>query len=277
MKDPLYRPSLEEGYTPIVEEGNEKLKYIEFGILRLKKGKSFRENLENKEAALIILEGKFTVKAKKSAGAVGATFMTPKEWKSLERKNVFEERAYGVYIPPHSSYEISGEEDGEIAIAKSPSDLESEPCLVTPREVKVNLRGKGNFQRNVYEIIDSGIKARRLVMGETINLPGNWSSYPPHKHDVDNPPAESKLEELYFFKLNPPQGFGLIRLYDKREDKVYTVRNNDVVLIDKGYHPVAAAPGYSLYYLWILAGENRTLSPNDDPQHAWVKNYKPQD
>jgi 5-deoxy-glucuronate isomerase len=266
MKDSLYRPILKEGYTPIIEEGNEKLKFIEFGILRLKKGKSFQGTLENKEAALIILKGKFTVK-------VEATFMAPKEWKSIgERSSVFNGQAYGVYIPSHSSYEIRGEEDGEIAIAKSPSDLESEPRLITPREVKVNLRGKGNFQRNVYDIIDSDIKAQRLLVGETINPPGNWSSYPPHKHDEDNLPTESKLEELYFFKVNPPEGFGLIRLYDKTKDKVYTVQNNDVVVIDKGYHPVAAAPGYSLYYLWILAGEKRTLFPNDDPQHSWVKN-----
>jgi 5-deoxy-glucuronate isomerase len=261
MKGSLYRPILKEGYTPIIEEGNEKLKFIEFGILRLKKGKSFQGTLENKEAALIILEGKCTVKVKE------------KEWKSIgERNNVFNGRAYAVYLPPHSSYEIRGEEDGEIAIPKSPSDLESEPRLITPQEVKVNLRGKGNFQRNVYDIIGSDIKARRLVVGETINLPGNWSSYPPHKHDEDNLPTESKMEELYFFRVNPPQGFGLIRLYDKAEDKVYTVQNNDVVVIDKGYHPVAAAPGYSLYYLWILAGEKRTLFPNDDPQHSWVKN-----
>ena len=268
MEDLHYRPLLKDGYTPVVEEGNEKLKYIEFGVLRLKEGESFQENLENKEAALIILQGKFTVKAKKS---VGATFMAPKEWKSLERKNVFEDKAHGVYLPPHSSYQVRAEREGEIAIVKSPSGLEGEARLVTPREVKVNLRGKGNFQRNVYDIIDSDVKAQRLLVGETINLPGNWSSYPPHKHDQDNLPSESKLEELYFFKLNPAQGFGIIRLYDKTRDQVYVLQNNDVVLIDRGYHPVAAAPGYSLYYLWILAGETRTLAPNDDPQHSWVK------
>lgn len=262
MKGLLYRtfPTSGGDYTPIIEEGNEKLKHIEFGILRLKEGEFFQEDLENKEVALVILEGKCTVKVRE------------KEWKSIgERENVFSGKAYGIYIPPNSSYQIRGEKDGEIAIAKSPSDLKTEPHLVTPREVKVRSAGKGNFQRNVYDIIGSDIKAGRLLVGETINLPGNWSSYPPHKHDEDNLPTESKMEEVYFFKVNPPQGFGFIRLYDKRHDEVYTVQNNDVVIIPKGYHPVAAAPGYSLYYLWILAGEKRILSPKDDPEHSWVK------
>jgi 5-deoxy-glucuronate isomerase len=118
---------------------------------------------------------------------------------------------------------------------------------------------------------------QNLIVGETINPPGNWSSSPPHKHDVDDLPMESKLEEVYFYKLKPQQGFGLQRIYsdDGDLDEAYVIRDGDTVAFPRGYHPVVAAPGYQLYYLWVLAGEKRIMCPNDDPDHAWVKDTEP--
>jgi 5-deoxy-glucuronate isomerase len=122
--------------------------------------------------------------------------------------------------------------------------------------------------------VPDSVPAQRLLIGETYNPPGLWSSYPPHKHDVQQPPQETKLEEVYHFRLNPPQGFGLQRVYGDGFDECYTAQDRDTVVITKGYHPVVGAPGYQLYYLWILAGEERTMHPRDDDAHAWAKEAK---
>jgi 5-deoxy-glucuronate isomerase len=109
-------------------------------------------------------------------------------------------------------------------------------------------------------------------VGETFNEPGGWSSYPPHKHDRHDPPAEVALQEVYHFRLQPRQGFGIQRMYspERGTDEVLVVEDGDTVLIPFGYHPVVAAPGYRLYYLWALAGEGRDLRLREDPAHAWV-------
>ena len=110
----------------------------------------------------------------------------------------------------------------------------------------------------------------RLLAGETYNPSGLWSSYPPHKHDTQRAPEESKLEEVYHFRVKPAGGFGIQRVYGDGFDDAYAVQNRDTVAIARGYHPVAAAPGYELYYLWILAGEERVLHWWEDPSHSWV-------
>ena len=253
----LYKYAEAEDYTQIINDG-----LIEFGILRLTKGRHFVSIEDDKETALIILSGKCTIKC------------DVYEWKSIgERNSVFEGDAYGAYIPFNYKYEIFTEEEVEIAICKAPSNHKSEPVLITPADVKCRIVGKSNWERRVCDIIDLDVNAKRLLVGETFNSPGNWSSYPPHKHDEDNLHKETKMEEVYFYKVNPKQGFGMQRIYtkDKKLDEVYAVENNDVVLIPKGYHPVVAAPGYSIYYLWVLVGENRILMPNDDPVHEWIR------
>jgi 5-deoxy-glucuronate isomerase len=111
-----------------------------------------------------------------------------------------------------------------------------------------------------------------LIIGETFNPPGNWSSSPPHKHDRDDPPREEKFEEVYFYRLDPPQGFALQRVYsaDGDLDVCYAVKHNDAVVLPRGYHPVVAAPGYRLYYLWVLAGQSRNPVWSEDPAHSWI-------
>ena len=109
------------------------------------------------------------------------------------------------------------------------------------------------------------------MLGETINPPGNWSSYPPHKHDRHAPPEEVALEEVYYYRFKPDGGFGVQLIYDDRDERALIVRDGDVVAIPSGYHPVVAAPGYTLYYLWVMAGEGRQLAPFFDARHAWVQ------
>lgn len=258
----LYKYELSNGYTEIFRRGEYGLKFISFGILRLDDRQDFAENSGNEEVALVILSGKCSIKA--------GSYNYP----SLgNRASVFAGKAYGVYIPCNTDYSIIGESQTEIAICKTPSELSSYPALINPDNVIVRNVGQHNWKRYVHDIIDMRINASKIVVGETFNPPGNWSSYPPHRHDFDNLPEESEQEEVYFFKVEPSQGFGIQRIYmdDLSIDEVYTIRNNTAIAIPKGYHPVAAAPGYQVYYLWILAGEKRILKPKDDPAHAWIR------
>jgi 5-deoxy-glucuronate isomerase len=123
----------------------------------------------------------------------------------------------------------------------------------------------------------TNVKAQRLILGETFTTAGNWSSFPPHKHDTLALPDEVAQEELYIYKIRPEQGFGIQYWYTTSDspfgalDEVAAVRENDITLMPYGYHPVAAPPGYDVYYLWFMAGAVREMRPNEDPRHRWLK------
>jgi 5-deoxy-glucuronate isomerase len=144
--------------------------------------------------------------------------------------------------------------------------------------VEIEIRGGGNATRQINSIFPPGFACERLVAVEVYTPGGNWSSYPPHKHDVHRVDAtgqmlEADLEEIYFYKIDRPEGFAIQRVYttDGRLDETIVARNNQVVLVPEGYHPVSAAPGYNTYYLNFLAGSAQSLANSDDPEHAWVK------
>ncbi|MFQ6131231.1 MAG: 5-deoxy-glucuronate isomerase [Armatimonadota bacterium] len=235
---------------------------IGFCIERLKQGDTHETKLAKAESAIVVLGGTCTVKCGDTTFEhVG------------QRANVFAGKASAVYVPPSVPQEIIAETDCEVAICATPATVEAEPQLVTPDQVRVKSAGQWNWRRDVQDIIYENVPAEQLLVGETYNPPGNWSSYPPHKHDVENLPHEVKLEEIYHFRVNPPQGFGIQRIYSAEGDldETYVLRDGDTVIIPKGYHPVVAAPGYQLYYLWMLAGPTRLMRPADDPAHEWVK------
>ncbi|MHB9095761.1 MAG: 5-deoxy-glucuronate isomerase, partial [Eubacteriales bacterium] len=263
MRYLIKNPGLpEKGYSTIVTNNLfEELKYIEFGILRLTKGEEYHLDTGCQEVVLVVLSGHCSIVVDDGS-----------KWPNVgDRASVFEGRAYAAFIPASRQAKITGKDEVEIAICKAPSMKEGQAVLITPEMVKHKSVGQGNWRRDVYDIVDIGIPAEHLVVGETVNPPGNWSSSPPHKHDENNLPLEVKMEEVYFYKLNPRQGFGLQRLYtaDGAIDENYSVEENDALVIPKGYHPVVAAPGYRLYYLWILGGDQRNLCPYDDPKHGW--------
>ncbi len=253
-----YHPK--NGFVSLIDEKNVHLRNIQFGIISIKNTHNSKR-LPKIETVLIILSGKCSIEANGN------------KWVSIgERKSVFDGKAYGVYIPPDTQYRVETSEWVEIAACMAPSSIKIKPKLITPSEVRVNVVGKDNWERHVHDIVKENVEADKLVVGETFNPPGNWSSYPPHKHD-ENSEQEAKMEEIYFFKIQPKSGFGFQRLYTKDGsiNETYTLENNDLVIIPKGYHPVVAAPGYQLYYLWVLAGESRVLKPNDDSNHGWIK------
>lgn len=195
-----------------------------------------------------------------------------------DRADVFSGPPVMVYIPPRSSYEILATSAMDAGIFSAPAETAAAPALLKGSRVSAKTVGRDNWQRTVYSALDQNVPAERLLAGETLNPPGNWSSYPPHKHDRSNPPMEAVLEEIYFFRIKPAQGYGFIWTYTAPEDKegfsnVFVVEDGDTVLLPKGYHPVVAAPGYELHYTWVLAGEERRYGAwADDPRHAWVKN-----
>ncbi len=161
----------------------------------------------------------------------------------------------------------------EIAECHVPSQAQYASCLVTPGDVFVSLRGGGNASRQIVDIMRPDFPADRLIAIEVYTPGGNWSSYPPHKHDVHNPPGEVDLDEIYYYRMRQPQAFAHQHLYraDGSRDLVVTARDGDVVLIRDGYHPVVAGPGYDVYYLNFLAGSARALSVTEDPRHVWIR------
>jgi len=144
--------------------------------------------------------------------------------------------------------------------------------VIAPADVEALTRGKGSNTRYVRNILSETASAESLLVVEVITPGGNWSSYPPHKHDRDAVPEESYLEETYYHRLSPPQGFALQRIYtdDRSLDETLAVGDRDVVLVPRGYHPVGAPHGYDLYYLNVMAGPKRTWRFHNDPDHAWM-------
>jgi 5-deoxy-glucuronate isomerase len=182
-----------------------------------------------------------------------------------------------VYLPPDCRFTIRAKGGAKLGIFAAPSTPRTAPAYVPAEEALRITVGKGNWTRNVVTSIGNNIAAERLIVGETLNPPGNWSSAPPHKHDRHSGDAEVPMEEIYYFHIDPPQGFAMMRLYTAPDDpepfdEAVVVEDGDTVLIPRGYHPVAAAPGYRVHYTWGMAGEARRYGAwTEDPKHAWVK------
>jgi 5-deoxy-glucuronate isomerase len=255
------------GYTQLVSPQTHPVERIDFGMLRLDAGRTYEIATGAYELGLVALSGRYTaqVDGEKFVGLGG-------------RKSVFDGRASGVYAPCESRVTIGSESDDlEIAICRAPTDQRYPARVVRPEEVVTHTVGGPGYLRYVHDIFGTQIQAGALIVGETFTPHGNWSSFPPHKHDVESPPDEVKQEELYLYKIRPETGFGIQYLYTSPNspygplDQALAVRHNDLTLMPYGYHPVAAPPGYDVYYLWFLSGESRELRPHDDPAHAWIK------
>jgi 5-deoxy-glucuronate isomerase len=150
-------------------------------------------------------------------------------------------------------------------------------ALIAPGEITVETRGSGRTERRVHHLLPPEAEAGRLIAFEVFTTGGNWSSYPPHKHDTENPPVEAKLEELYFYRFARPRGFAFARVYtpDRSLDETMAPMDGDLVLVPAGYHPVGAAAGYDCYYLNVMAGPNRAWHFTIDPDHAWLMDWSP--
>jgi 5-deoxy-glucuronate isomerase len=201
------------------------------------------------------------------------------------RRSVFEAMPWTVYVPAGAATRITGRPlDGMrvvVAVAQAPlsgrTGVSTDPIVVEPRDVEIEVRGKGNATRQINNIMMPGFPADRLLVCEVFTPSGNWSGWPPHRHDIDDPPREAVLEETYFYQLSRLEGWAIQRVYqrDGSRDRLMIVRHGDLVIVDQGYHPFAAIQGYDAYYLNALAGDRRTMANSDDPDLAWVRTLWP--
>ncbi|GAC1453923.1 MAG: 5-deoxy-glucuronate isomerase [Ktedonobacteraceae bacterium] len=233
-------------------------KYVSFSVHHLTQGQTFRGAADGRETTVVVLSG--IGKAELNGESVGQIG---------ERLTVFENKApYALYLSEDASYQVECTSTTmEIAVASAPTTHQHLPVrVIRPEEVSVELRGEGHTQRRVQHILDTDQEAESLLVVEVITPAGNWSSFPPHKHDTENPPFESYLEETYYHHIQPDDGFAIQRVYtDDGFDETHAVHDGDVVLVPKGYHTVAAVPGCDLYYLNIMAGPQRVWKYQVDP------------
>ena len=189
------------------------------------------------------------------------------------RSNVFDGLPYTLYLPVATAFSITADTDCDLAFCYCRAEQHHPARLVTPDQVRVEIRGGGNATRQIHHMLTPEFPAHRLLVVEVFTPAGNWSSYPPHKHDVHNPPGEVDLEEIYYYRLDRPEGYAIQKVYtaDRRIDETLSVRDGELVLIPEGYHPVVAAHGYNVYYLNALAGSARSMAASDDPDYAWVR------
>lgn len=236
--------------------------YVGFQVVRLEEGRTLRRETGGVEVCLVLLSGIADVATAQEA------------WQGIgQRMSVFEKTPpYSVYVPNDDRYEVTARTAVELAVCTAPGRGGHKARLIAPEQVGVEMRGYGSIERQVHNILPEQEPADSLLVVEVFTPSGHWSSYPPHKHDRDALPEESFLEETYYFRVQPEQGFAIQRVYtdDRSLDETLVVRNEQAVLVPKGYHPVSAPPGYEVYYLNVMAGPTRTWKFHNDPDHAWI-------
>jgi 5-deoxy-glucuronate isomerase len=248
---------------------------LHFAARRLRAGERWVHDTGENELALVVLGGVCAVRSNRG------------EWLDLgQRPHVFAGLPHGLYLPRQTTFTLEAlTDDLDLAYGWCATDQDHPPARVTPATVEIEIRGGGNATRQIVNLLPPGFDCHRLIVVEVYTPAGNWSSYPPHKHDVhrigpDGRLLEADLEEVYLYKgrraSDPAAVDGahaIQRVYtaDGRLDETLVVRPDDVVLVPEGYHPVAAAHGYDCYYLNILAGSAHSLANSDDPAHAWIK------
>lgn len=256
LNDTLYRKPRVDGVQPLQRRGDGDARELSTWRLRVPAGAEARHSVPGEEGVLVVQSGAAAVSVS------GQQF-------SVSRKDVFEERATAIYVPSGADVAVAASTDFEAILFSTPAQAAAQPAIVRPSDVRVNARGKDVYSREVHDIFVTDKQVSRLMVGETFNPPGHWSSFPPHKHDGRD--GEPVLEEVYYFRISPAQGFGQQMLYTEAGECVaHVVRDGDTVLLPYGYHPVAAAPGYRLYYLWGMAGAQRRLALHEDPAHKWI-------
>ncbi len=236
--------------------------YLSFETRKLAPYQRFSGDTGGRELALVMLGGHCAVESSEGAWSrVGG------------RDHVFAGRPHTLYLPVGTRFELTAATACDIVFCYCRATERHPARLVTPDQVRVEVRGGGNATRQINHMLTPEFPAHRLLVVEVFTPAGNWSSYPPHKHDVHNPPHEVDLEEIYYYRIDRPEGYAIQRVYtaDRRLDATLTVRDGEMVLIPEGYHPVVAAHGYNVYYLNALAGSARSMAASDDPAYAWVR------
>jgi 5-deoxy-glucuronate isomerase len=264
----LMRPAAATGEYMRVTPATAGWEQLHFAVRRMASGERWQQETGEAEYALVVLGGICSVASSRG------------RWPRIGRRpDVFSGMPYALYLPRHTAFTLEAVSDNvEVAYGWCAGSQDHAAHLVTPDQVGVEIRGGGNASRQIHDMLPPGFPCQRLVVVEVYTPSGNWSSYPPHKHDVHRVDdagnlLEADLEEVYFYKLDPPEGYAYQRVYtaDGRLDELVMARNNDLVLVPEGYHPVVSAHGYTTYYLNFLAGSAQSLANTDDPAYAWIK------
>jgi 5-deoxy-glucuronate isomerase len=233
--------------------------YVGFEISRSPKGTTLGGNTGDRELCLVLVAGRAQVTA-------GGT-----DFGELGRRmSPFDGPPAAVYVPAQTDWSLTSTTELDLACCTAPGGGELPARII--KIPKTIVRGKGTNTRYVTNILPENEPADSLLVVEVITPGGNTSSYPPHKHDTDDLPNESLLEETYYHRLQPPQGFAMQRVYtdDRSLDEALVIENGDVTLVPRGYHPVAAVHGYDLYYLNVMAGPKRTWKFHNAKEHEWL-------
>jgi 5-deoxy-glucuronate isomerase len=235
-------------------------RHLFFQVRSLRAGESFVAESDGQEIGLVLLSGDADL-------SVGGD-----RWSVAGRRSPFAGLPHALYVPPDHRYGVRATTDVELGVGSAAAEGRLSPRLIAPDDVKVEIRGGHNATRQISHLIDPG-EAEKLLCVEVYTPSGNWSSYPPHRHDEHQPGVEVDLDEVYHFRIDPPEGWALQRLYtdDRSLNDVVVVAHGDTVLVRRGYHPVVMAPGYDGYYLNFLAGDHPTWEARDEPDLAWVR------
>lgn len=235
--------------------------YVGFEVYRLSHGTTIERPTDRREGCVVMLSGRADITSAEH------------EWKGVgSRQTVFDGPPDSVYVPPGVNLTITGASDVcEVALCWAPATRGVEPALIKGAQVRRFQRGSGRTARTIHNILMEDRPAESLLVTEVLTPGGNWSSYPPHKHDTDKLPDESYLEETYYHRIALREGFAVQLVYtdDRSLNEALQVRDGDVVLVPRGYHPVVAGPGYDLYYLNVMAGPHRRWLVTTDPDHRW--------
>lgn len=240
-------------------------RHVGFRATRLHAREEERASTGERELCLVVLSGTVDVEV----GAPDA-----QRFDGLGRRDsVFDDIApAAVYVPPRREVTVRATRDAELAWCTAPSTGRHGVRQLDPATMTRTVRGKGSNTRYVRDILPQTEPADHLLVVEVVTPAGHSSSYPPHKHDRDAAPEETLLEETYYHRLHPPQGFAFQRVYtdDRSLDESMAVEDHDVVMVPRGYHPCVAPHGYDLYYLNVMAGPGRTWIFKNDPVHEWM-------
>lgn len=257
--------------THVGQRIGERWEYVGFMVYRVPGGARFPFTFHGDEACVVVLGG---------SGTLSTTSLPhsapPAEHASLplgRRRDPFDGAPYAAFVGAGTSAEIATDSGIEFAIGLAPADRGGASRVLSDEGARREVRGSGAMERTIHHILMEDQPASSLLVTEVITPAGHWSSYPPHKHDTDDPPRECMLEEIYYFRFKDPRGFGLMRVYtaDRSLDETIAVRDRDLVLVPRGYHTFSAAPGYDAYYLNVMAGPRREWKITFDPDHERMR------
>jgi len=253
-----------EGHIQFITPDRAGWTYVGFAAVRLKPRERRSWKIAASEVCLVLIAGRCVLRA-------GETTLDASDG----RASPFDGPPHVLYVPP--GVEFSAEAlDGQVdlAIGSARGSRAGAPRGFTPGDARLEMRGSGSMERRIHHLLMEDREAERLLVTEVVTPPGHWSSYPPHKHDTDDPPRETKLEEIYYYRMRDPErGFALQHVYtaDRSLDESVAARDGDVVLVPRGFHTVSAPPGYEVYYLNVMAGPRREWKVTFDPDHERLR------